>query len=643
MAHESFEDADVAAVLNQFFVPVKVDREERPDVDRLYMAFVQASTGSGGWPMSVWLTPEGQPFFGGTYFPPQDRYGRPGFVTVLERIAELWATERENLVMRATEVVEELRRANTAGAATEGGAVPGVATLEAGAASFERAFDPAEGGFGGAPKFPRPSVFNFLFTRAVVAGPGGAGILHAALHTLRKMDAGGMHDQVGGGFHRYSVDGFWHVPHFEKMLYDQGQLVCSYLDAWQVSGDEAFLAPVRDTLDYVLRDLTHDEGGFFSAEDADSLLEFGGTAHAEGAFYVWTVTELEAVLLPEELRLVTRHWGVEPGGNAPDGADPHGEFTGKNILIRRESLAASAEAVGIEPDAAGKVLESVRKKLFAAREKRPRPHLDDKVLTAWNGLMISAFARAGALLGDERYAAAARRAVAFVLRELAKGDRLFRTWRDGKRAEIAGFAEDYAFFVQGLLDLYEAEFDPEVLQTAIRLQSVLDAEFSDTEGGGYFTGAADDPLVPVRTKEDYDGAEPSASAVGARNLLRLARMLHDDTLAEKAARIFRAFAPVISRMPTAVPQMLVALEWYHSPPRQAVIVGPRDHAETRALAARVRAEFSPLFVVLHVDPDAREGNPVARSEAVAAMDRVDGRSALYVCENFVCREPVTLP
>jgi uncharacterized protein YyaL (SSP411 family) len=606
MAHESFENPEVAAVLNEFYVSIKVDREERPDIDRLYMAFVQATTGSGGWPMSVWLTPKGEPFFGGTYFPPTDRYGRPGFVTVLERIAELWAGEPERILAQGADVIASLRETSTPPAAS---AELDAAPLRAGFDAFAASYDADRGGFGGGPKFPRPSIFNFLLRRPEPEA------LEMTLHTLRAMAAGGIRDHLGGGFHRYSVDGAWHVPHFEKMLYDQAQLVGSFLDAWLITGDPQFAALVRETLGYVTRDLTHAQGGFFSAEDADSLLAHGHSAHAEGAFYVWSHEEILRLLGPERAAAFNRRYGVEPDGNVDSSADPHHEFTAKNILVERAS---------------GPPLEAERAILFEARAQRPRPHLDDKILTAWNGLMISAFARAGAALDDPEFLAAARRAAEFLRAELfdpATGE-LFRTWREG-RAAIRAFAEDYAFLVQALLDLYEADFDPAWLEWAIQLQSKQDALFFDEATASYLGSAEGDPLVPLRLRDDYDGAEPSANAVAARNLLRLGWMTHDDAFVARARRVIHSFETILRRMPSAVPQMLCALDMLLTPPRQYVIAGPEPKAFLRAIHRR----HEPNRVLVHAGD----------TSATAAMPPVEEKSALYVCENFTCRAPMTDP
>ena len=613
MAHESFENLAVAAVLNRDFIPVKVDREERPDLDRVYMAYVQQTTGHGGWPMSVWLTPEGKPFFGGTYFPPDDRPGRAGFVTVLHAITRHWAEQREKILHGADEVVAALQRLATDGPAREIGPEGGATAPlhEAAAEAFEKCYqyfyeahDPTWGGFGGAPKFPRASVINFLFRTAALQGAAselGAAAVQMAAHTLQKMAEGGLHDHLGGGFHRYSVDEQWFVPHFEKMLYDQAQIALNYLEAKQATGRVVFAWVARGIFDYVQRDLTGPHGGFYSAEDADSALPdelsvgagpgaLGGHAlppagdgsseglarpvgkhpHAEGAFYVWTKSELDLVL-GVDAEFFCAHFGVKIDGNVEH--DPQAEFTGKNILRQRQSLVITAREFDVEIGAASEKLLGCLAKLRAVRVTRPRPHLDDKVITAWNGLMISALAKGHQVLechperseGSSRTSGgdhadgffadaqndkqverpcllAATRAAEFIERELydpATGV-LYRSWREG-RSDIAGFAEDYAYLIQGLLDLYEAGFAIRWLQWAEKLQAKMDELFWDAgpvrpaQGGpggdkgkslgGYFNSRADDLTVIVRLKEDYDGAEPAPNSVAALNLVRLDWMI----------------------------------------------------------------------------------------------------------------------
>ncbi|TSA33389.1 MAG: thioredoxin domain-containing protein [Verrucomicrobiaceae bacterium] len=613
MAHESFENPSIAALMNRGFVNVKVDREERPDVDRVYMAFVQAATGGGGWPMSVWLTPEGHPFFGGTYFPPDERYGRMGFPQILQQIENLWRADRGRIESEAGRVLAELREES---ASRSSGDSLDMKWLEGGRSAFASAFDARNGGFGGAPKFPRPSALNFLMR-------GDEESRQMALTTLRAMSSGGMCDQLGGGFHRYSVDEFWHVPHFEKMLYDQAQIAVSLVEAWQITKDPFFETTARSTLDYVLRDMTHPSGGFYSAEDADSLLAPGSDEHAEGAFYVWTRREIEALLSAEDARAFCEYHGVKEDGNAPEGSDPHGEFTGKNILIEIRE--------GGEPGS----LAASREILLARRNLRPRPHLDDKILTAWNGLMISAFARAGRAFGEQRYVAAAARAADFVMEQLCRDGDLLRSWRDGA-SNIPGFAEDYAFFIQGLIDLYEADFQIRFLEMAIELQQRQDALFRD--GDGYFSSRAGDPLVPLRMKDDYDGAEPSANSVSALNLLRLSRLIGEPSYEESARKILESHSIQMDRIPSAVPQMLVALDFALSPPSQSVVAGSRNDAEP--LLAELSQKFRPHTAVILLDsPEAVEffgrNNP-----AIREMKPSKSGSRLYLCENFVCQAPV---
>ncbi|MDQ6766064.1 MAG: thioredoxin domain-containing protein, partial [Verrucomicrobiota bacterium] len=601
MAHESFEDNATAEIMNREFVNIKVDREERPDVDRVYMTFVQATTGHGGWPMSVWLTPELKPFVGGTYFPPEDRYGHPGFKRVLERIAGAWRQDRAKIAEQGTRIIEALNESAMHQEAS--GESLGAGTLDAAYLQIARSYDAHEGGFGGAPKFPRPVTLNFLLRMYARdrAGATGRNALEMTLLTLRKMAAGGMHDHLGGGFSRYSVDAFWHVPHFEKMLYDQAQLASVYLDAFQITHDAQYANVARDVLDYVRREMTAPEGGFYSAEDADSIIEHGKPEHAEGAFYVWTNEEIERAL-GSSAELFAFHYGVERNGNAPAGADPHGEFAGKNILIKRHSIAESAEQFSTTQERVRELLTAARATLFALRAKRPRPHLDDKIITGWNGLMISAFARAAQVLDDADYLAAAEGAARCVRTHLYDDARktLVRNYRGGRSA-VDGFADDYAFVIQGLLDLYEASFDIEWLRFALVLQDTQDRLFYDPQAGGYFSVTGNDPSILLRMKEDNDGAEPAASSVAALNLLRLAQIRSDDHLRERAVRTVGAFAPTLTRMPSAMPQMLVALDYHLDKSQQIVIAGARESEETRAILREVHRHFLPDKIVLLAD------------------------------------------
>jgi uncharacterized protein len=647
MAHESFENEEIAALMNREFVNIKVDREERPDVDRVYMTFVQATTGGGGWPMSVWLTPDLKPFVGGTYFPPEDRYGQPAFRTVLERIATAWKENHDKIVEQGGKIVEALRESQSATAAE--GKID-AAILDAAYRQLERSYDPKEGGFGNAPKFPRPVTFNFLtrFYARDVNGESGKHALEMTLFTLRKMAAGGMHDHIGGGFHRYSVDRYWHVPHFEKMLYDQAQLAIAYLDAFQITRDRQYESVARDILDYVARDMASKEGGFFSAEDADSPVVAAAADRShletkEGAFYVWTEKEIDAAL-GNAAEIFAFHYGVQPHGNAPEGSDPHDEFRAKNILIERHTIAETARHFKKTGEEVTNSLAQSRAKLFSIRAKRPPPHLDDKVIAAWNGLMISAYARAAQILDEPRYLEIATRAGKFLRTNLfeEKSKLLYRNYRGG-RSDIEGFADDYAFVIQGLLDLYEASFDVEWLKFAVELQETQDRFFFDEKNGGYFSTSGKDESVFLRMKDDNDGAEPAASSVAALNLLRLAQFRDDKQIAERARKTTGTFAATLSHFPSAMPQMLVALDYSLSKPRQIVIAGRKDAPETKTLLREVNTHFLPKTVVCLADGAEGQKYLGGQNEAVRAMSPIDGKPAAYVCENFTCKAPVTDP
>ncbi len=658
MAHESFENKEIAAIMNKEFVNIKVDREERPDVDRVYMTFVQATTGSGGWPMSVWLTPDLQPFVGGTYFPPTDQYGRPGFKSVLEKIAAAWKQDHEKILEQGKKIVEALQQAQ----AQEGGSDGklGAGPLESAYDQLSHNFDAKEGGFGGAPKFPRPVIFNFLsrFHARSPSSEKGKHALEMDSFTLEKMAAGGMHDQLGGGFHRYSVDRYWHVPHFEKMLYDQAQLASAYLDAFQITRRPEFESTARDVLAYVVRDMTSKEGGFYSAEDADSLEEsalVGGKAKAgarnggesaqphkvEGAFYVWTKNEIDSAL-GDAAGIFNFYYGVEENGNAPAESDPQGEFRGKNILIRRHTLAETAAHFKKSEEEIGKTLAESRENLLTLRSKRPRPHLDDKIITAWNGLMISAFARGAVVLGDPGYLDKASAAARFIQTNLwdEKSKTLYRSFRGG-RSQVEGFADDYAFTIQGLLDLYEASFEVNWLKFALELQTSQDRLFLDEKEGGYFSTSGKDKSVVLRMKDDNDGAEPAASSVAALNLLRLGQLQESALLRERGNKTIAAFHAILSRFPSAMPEMLVALDRSLDKPRQIVVAGRPGASDTQALLREVRKHFLPNATVLLADGGEGQAYLGQKLEAVREMKVVKDQAAAYVCEDFVCKAPVT--
>ena len=596
MEHESFENADIARLLNADFVSIKVDREERPDVDRVYMSFVQSTTGSGGWPMTVFLTPELKPFFGGTYFPPSSRWGRPGFSDLLGELARVWKNDRPRVEQAASELLERLKMVTGAGAHGRGESViAGPDALDTAVESYQKAFDDRHGGFGDAPKFPRPSELLFLlreYARRTASGDLSQAPLRMATDTLRAMAMGGMRDHIGGGFHRYSVDAEWRVPHFEKMLYDQAQLTLAYLEAAQATGEDFYATVAEDTLNYVMRDLTGPDGAFYSAEDADSVPpeEVGNpSAHkSEGAFYIWTDTEIGEVT-GADAAIVRKRFGIAADGNAPQ--DPQGEFRGRNLLYVAQSIDDIATRTGETPDAVVAALGRARATLFSVRAHRPRPHLDDKVLTAWNGLMIAAFARAARVLAASAsapgYLAAGRRAAEFIRGTLwnESEQRLLRRYRDGEAA-INAYAEDYAYLIHGLLELFQADGDPAWLEWAMTLQAVQDRLFWDEADAGWFSTTGDDPSVLLRLKEDYDGAEPAAGSVSVLNLITLESLVGGGVWISKAERTLARFGPKVGAAGRVVPMMLAGLSSWHATHAQIVIVGPAGGAGHAGAAPR---------------------------------------------------------
>lgn len=646
MEREDFENPAIASLMNEHFVCIKVDREERPDVDRVYMAAVQALTGSGGWPMSVFLTPDRKPFFGGTYFPPAPQVGRPGFPRLLEHISKLWHTERGKIVESGIRITEFLQaRTQAVGIVPLDGS-----TLQNACSQFADVFDKEHAGFGAGPKFPQPVTFNFLFR--YYSRSGERAPLDMTLSTLRKMAEGGMYDQIGGGFHRYSVDAQWRVPHFEKMLYDQAQLVSSYLDAYQITRDEFYASMVRDILDYVLRSMTHPEGGFYSAEDAESLPAAAvqeGTPESgkpqikeEGAFYLWTKNEIEDILGHEIASIFNFYYGVKSQGNALN--DPMNVFVGENILYIWSTIEETAWKFNKTQDEIQELLLDSRKKLFAEREKRPKPHLDDKIITAWNGLMISAFARAYQVLGQPKHLAAAERAAAFVVSKLydPRSARLQRRYRDGE-ARFDGTLQDYAFFIQGLLDLYEASFDIRWLAPAIDLAKKQIELFGDPEQGGFFDTAPGDMTLLIRTKEDYDGAEPSGNSMAALTLLRLAHLTDNKEWRVAAEKAIDASSVRLRQYPTAHAQMLAALDWRLSTPMEIIIAGNPDAEDTKLLLREIHAHFVPNRILLLADGGEGQKNLAQYLPFIERMTTREGKATAYVCENYTCRLPSSDP
>jgi len=635
MERESFEDNTIAALLNTGFVSIKVDREERPDLDRLYMSATVAMTGSGGWPMSLFLTPELKPFFAGTYFPPASGFGRPGFIDVLTAVRESWIEQRESIETAADGVVQYLRKKLVIINESQPIA-DNLSTLTFN--QLEEVYDDTSGGFGSVPKFPRPVTLNFLLRYYYRTGERRA--LKMALHTLEKMSRGGIYDHLGGGFHRYSVDRHWRVPHFEKMLYDQAQLVNAYLDAYQITRDQLYAAVARDTLDYVLRVMTGPHGAFYSAQDADSPIAETPDEKGEGAFYVWSQNEVEALLGAETATILNDHYGIEKDGNAP--VDPHGEFTGKNILFIKEPLSSLVLRFGKKENALKKIISESRQVLFAARNHRPHPFLDDKVITSWNGLMIGAFARASSILNETRYLEAAEQAAQFVINTLfeSRRRRLLRRYRNNE-AGLDAHLEDYASFVLGLLDLYEASFDPVWIDHAVNLTELQIDLFYDRNDGGFFDTSGEDPSLFIRSKDDHDGAIPAGNAVAAYNLFRLAAMTENKEWYETAKQTVSTFAERLNRDPSSIPQMMIANDYTSAKSVQIVIAGLPDQPDTRKMLREVHRRFLPYQTLFLADESSRQERLAVYLPFLRDITRIDGKATAYVCEDYVCRRPTT--
>lgn len=690
MAEESFESEDVADLLNKYFISVKVDREERPDVDKVYMTYVQALHGGGGWPLSVFLTPQLDPFFGSTYFPKEDAYGRPGFKTVLKRIADVWARQRQDIVASSAETMHQLGELVASGLSTASPVDSDIMkAIDSCVASLTSRFDPDNGGFSSAPKFPRPSELAILMAQYIrllhrTASGGGKvaaleesadearKILHMVKFTLLSMWQGGMHDHIGGGWARYSTDELWHVPHFEKELYDQAQLVQVYLDASTITKAAELAYIARETLDYMIRNLSLDRGtesAFCAAEDADSVDPSDGRKK-EGFFYVWTSQEIDQVLGDGVGRMFKEYYGIQPEGNCirSPRSDPHGEFVGKNVLY------VSSNNRNDQDD-----LSLARKKMFEARQARsPPPHRDDKIIVAWNGMALSALARAGRVLmheGDDRgrwrkdsFPAQGREAKEYIHRAIGLASFLKKHVWDGERKElfrifssksnkahVNAFSDDYALLIGGLLDLYHATGDVETLAWAEDLQRVMDDKFWDDEKGGYFQTSltGQDESIKLRLKEDYDGAEPSANSIAVSNLWRLAGLSGTERKKEligRAKSCAAAFSGRLHEGALAMPQMCCSLALLEGHARQVVIVGRRGSEDTEALVNAAYSVFCPDKIIIHLDLSNREemGYWKKRSPEVVALGEASGmqpadRATAFVCQNFTCKAPTCEP
>jgi len=630
MEREVFENKHIAEEMNKIFINIKVDREERPDVDRVYMSALQSMTGSGGWPMSMFLTNDLKPFYGATYVPPMSKYGMPGFEELIRGLDEAWKTKRDEVTASGEKIIEHIREVSK-NVKSETKLTDDM--LLKGAQQYKNGFDEEYGGFGGAPKFPRPVGFNFLL-RAYKRYDDNES-LKMVVRTLLQMARGGVYDHLGGGFHRYSVDRYWRVPHFEKMLYDQAQLAVTYTEAYQISGDKYFGEIAKDILTYVSRELTSSLGGFYSAEDAESALNANDPHEKEeGAFYVWEKNEIDE-LLGEDAEIFNYCYGVDAYGNAPQGSDPHSVFVEKNILYIAHSISEASNKFEKPTNKISEILDECKRILFNAREKRPKSHLDDKILTSWNGLMISAFAKAYQVFGDMSYLEKASSAADFIITNLynKKTNALLHRYRDGE-AKINGTLEDYAFFTQGLIDLYESCFEEAYLETAINLTEKMITDFYDNDEGAFFDTSGKDKSILVRTKEDYDSAEPTGNSIAILNLARLSYLTGNNDWYDKAYNSVLAFADKLSKMPYAMPQMLVALENVLFKPKQIVITGSDETAQR--MIQEVYRRFMPGKVLVYLPPGKAGNTKTFASEIISETSK----TTAYICENFTCKLPV---
>ncbi|MFA4916395.1 MAG: thioredoxin domain-containing protein [Syntrophales bacterium] len=626
MAHESFEDIEVARAMNDAFISIKVDREERPDIDSLYMTVAQMMTGRGGWPLTVIMTPEKEPFFAATYIPKETRFGLVGMLELIPRIKDLWENHKDEVLQSAGKITDTLQNIipNTSGDCLS------VHLLSRTHAQLTERFDFRHGGFGTAPKFPTPH--NLLFLLRYWKNTGDEKTLRMVEDTLRAMRLGGIYDHVGFGFHRYSTDAEWLLPHFEKMLYDQAMLAMVYIEAYQATGKREYQNTAREIFTYVLRDMTAPEGGFYSAEDADS-------EGKEGKFYTWTELQINEVLDEKEAGTIIKLFDIAENGNFPEEAT--GRQNGTNILHQRKPLEELAVDYGMPQSELQQRLEKARLKLFEHREKRVRPHKDDKILTDWNGLMIAALAKGAQAFNEPLYSEAARRAADFILRNMRTPDgQLLHRYRDGE-ADLLAYAEGYAFLIWGLLDLYEATFHAHYLESAISLNTDMLEHFWDDVNGGFYSSSDKGEKLLVRQKEIYDGAIPSGNSIAMLNLIRLGRMTANQDLEKKASTIGSAFSETVNNAPMGFAQLMCALDFSIGPAHEIVIAGDLQASDTQVMLEALRTKYIPNKVVLFnpVDKDSPKIHKLA--SFTKHQTSIDGKATAYVCSNYKCEQPVT--
>jgi len=626
MAHESFEDPEVARLMNDVFICIKVDREERPDIDNIYMRVCQMMTGSGGWPLTILMTPDKKPFFAGTYIPRESQHGRLGMMDLVPRIKEVWDTQHDEILKSADKITASLNQI----AHDASGPELDKSTLKTAYDQLTGRYSEQYGGFGNAPKFPSPQ--NLLFLLRYWQSTNDEKALRMVVKTLQSMQNGGIYDHVGFGFHRYSTDSHWLVPHFEKMLYDQAMLAMAYTEAYQATGINEFEETAKEIFTYVLRDMTDKEGGFYSAEDADS-------EGVEGKFYVWTEDEIRQTLKGDEADLIINVYSIDKIGNFRDEAS--GENTGANILHLNKSLTEIAFKNKESVDGLKESVEAARQKLFAVRNKRVHPHKDDKILTDWNGLMIAALAKGAQAFDEPKYAEAAKRAADFILTGMRREDgRILHRYRDGHTAILAN-VDDYAFLIWGLLELYETVFDVDYLQTALDLNSEMIKYFWDEKDGGFYFTAEDAEELIVRQKEIYDGAIPSGNSVAVSNLFRLSRITANTDFEDKANKIMLAFSKDVESAPSGYTQMMVALGFGIGPSYEIVIVGNPEADDTKEMLSSLGKHFIPYKVILLKHDDQETADITKIAEYTEYHSSFDGKATAYVCLDFACKMPVT--
>ncbi len=627
MAHESFEDPEVAKLLNETFVSIKVDREERPDIDNIYMNICRMLTGGGGWPLTIIMTPDKKPFYAGTYIPKENRYRMMGMLDLIPRINTLWASDTKKVIDSSNQIVDGLRQ-NTLYSTIDDELDATI--LKSTYTQLSMSFDNVNGGFGDAPKFPSPQNILFLLRYWKRADDDNA--LDMVEKTLQSMRNGGMCDHVGFGFHRYATDSTWLVPHFEKMLYDQAMLAMAYTETYQATGKAEYKDAAREIFAYVLRDMTSSEGGFYSAEDADSEGE-------EGAFYLWTVEEVEEVLGKKDADLITRLFNITADNKSKEAAPEN--LTGR-IPHLKSSMREFAVKLEMDEPELRKTVDAALQKMFIAREKRVHPHKDDKILTDWNGLMVAAFAKGARVFGDESYSNAAKQAIDFILKSMRRGDdnRLLHRYRDGDAAQLA-YVDDYSFLIWGLLELYETTFDAALLQTAIDLNNELIKHFWDEKYGGFFFTADDGEKLLIRQKEFYDGAIPSGNSIAMLNTIKLARIIGDDKLESMALKIVSAFAHSVKQAPSAFTQFMVALNFVLGPSYEIVVAGDSGSDDTLKMLNAVRSGFIPNKVVIFKDNDEKKCDISRIARFTKDQKSINGKATAYVCLNYSCKTPTT--